>query len=112
MKNNQDLLVNNLHKAEIRGFRHHLRNHRAVWRINSGAKGQAICTFQGKIMHKDLVFPERYVYIVVTKSHGEEHTSLVLQLEYVQIKGETFTCSPAQLSYTKPHSEKAEKYYF
>lgn len=40
-------------------------------------------------MHKDLVFPERYVYIVVTKSHGEGHTSLVLQLEYVQIKGET-----------------------
>jgi len=85
MKNNQDKLLKSLYKTEISGlkFRQHLRNHRTVWRINSGATGQEICTFQSELMHKDLVFTERYVYVVVTKSHGEGHTSSVLQGEYV-----------------------------
>ena len=98
MKNNQDQLVNSLHKAQISGlrFRHHLRNHRTVWKINSGAKGEAICIFQGELMHKDLVFTERYVYIMVTKSHRKGHNSLCYSWSMLHIKGEqfqTFPCS-------------------
>lgn len=42
-----------------------------------------MCTFQGELVHNNLVFRERYVYMVVTKIHVEGHTSSLLQLEYV-----------------------------
>lgn len=52
-----------------------------MWRINSGAQAQAVCIYQGEFKHKDLVFPERCIYVLETENWGERHTSPVL--EYV-----------------------------
>lgn len=59
--------------------------------------------------HKDSLFPERYIYILETKSYGERYTCPVL--EYVSHHRWALpnVPLPAQQNYTKPHSEKWRK---
>lgn len=87
-------------------FKQRLRNQRAVWEINSGAKSRAIYTFQGVFMHKNFILTKRDVCIMLTGSWWRACQSCITAAVCCILKVIASKCFPAQMSYPKSHSEK------